>query len=176
MDNFSKKKLWYFGFLGNKFETNHFVLRWFRVQSRIFMNDSSFERFYFYTNYPGKKRIIKVDKTKKTFRDEKNEIDNFGIMTSFYSIRQLGCILSTFMHRRHLMVWNVFAPRLLFEIAEFLVFLIFCFLILSTNVSIICPLEKRVSFSSASKILVFFLDHYEPLFAWPTGCGPYYPG
>jgi len=66
-------------------------------------------------------------------RDEKNEIDNFGIVTSFYSIRQLGCILSTFMHRRHLMVWNVFAPRLLFEIAEFLVFLIFCFLILSTN-------------------------------------------
>ena len=83
----------------------------------------------------------KVDKT-KTFRDAKNEIDNFGIMTSFYSIRQLGCILSTFMHRRHLMVWNVFAPRLLFEIAEFLVFLIFCFLILSTNVSIISSLEK----------------------------------
>jgi len=145
-----------FGFIGKKFEMNHFVLRSFRVQSRIFMNDSSFERFYFYTNYPGKKRIIKVDKTKKTFRDEKNEIDNFGIMTSFYSIRQLGCILSTFMHRRHLMVWNVFAPRLLFEIAEFLVFLIFCFLILSTNVSIICSLDKGVNFSSAPKIFSFF--------------------
>ena len=112
------------------------------VQSRIFMNDSSFERFYFYTNYPGKKRMDNKKWIKqKTFRDEKNEIDNFGIMTSFYSIRQLGCILSTFMHRRHLMVWNVFAPRLLFEIAEFLVFLIFCFFILSTNVSIICSLE-----------------------------------
>ena len=92
---------------------------------------------------------LKVDKT-KTFRDAKNEIDNFGIMTSFYSIRQLGCILSTFMHRRHLMVWNVFAPRLLFEIAEFLVFLIFCFLILSTNVSIICSLEKGAIFIERS--------------------------
>ena len=63
-----------FGFIGKKFEMNHFVLRSFRVQSRIFMNDSSFERFYFYTNYPGKKRIMKVDKTKKLLETRKMKL------------------------------------------------------------------------------------------------------
>ena len=155
MDEFSKKKLW------------HFWFYWKKVWNEPFRAEM-FNREYSWMTHPlkgftstpiiqvRKGWIIKNGKNKKSFRDEKNEIDNFGIMTSFYSIRQLGCILSTFMHRRHLMVWNVFAPRLLFEIAEFLVFLIFCFLILSTNVSIICSLDKGVSFSSAPKIFSFF--------------------
>merc|ERR1719378_1056190 len=65
-------------------------------------------------------------------RDEKR-LDQFGVIVSFYAVRLFGCICSTFMHRRHLMVWNVFAPRLLFESAEFVVVTLFCFWCLFIN-------------------------------------------
>jgi len=60
-------------------------------------------------------------------------LDQFGVIVSLYAVRLFGCICSTFMHRRHLMVWNVFAPRLLFEAAEFVVVAVFCVWLLFIN-------------------------------------------
>ena len=81
-----------------------------------------------------KKSFCSESKGVTTYFRDGELVENFGIFISFYSARLSGGIISTFMHRRHLMVWNVFAPRLLFEVVEFLTVILFCFIIMLSNV------------------------------------------
>nr|CAB3264866.1 GPI ethanolamine phosphate transferase 3-like [Phallusia mammillata] len=51
----------------------------------------------------------------------------------FQAVKMLGCMTSSFLHRRHLMVWWIFAPRYLYESVAFIVtcicsVLCFCYL------------------------------------------------
>ncbi|CBY20063.1 unnamed protein product [Oikopleura dioica] len=51
---------------------------------------------------------------------ESEELKSYGNILSIHCIRLFGCFISGFLHRRHLMVWGVFAPRIAFEAQLFL--------------------------------------------------------
>ncbi|CAH8489479.1 unnamed protein product [Schistosoma turkestanicum] len=57
------------------------------------------------------------------------------------SILTLGCMLSTGILRRHLMVWKIFAPRLLFSILSLLISVVCLPLI---RFLVVCCLHKRI--------------------------------
>ena len=43
------------------------------------------------------------------------------VLTKTFIFQVLGSICAAFMHRRHLMVWQIFAPRLVYEVLGFFV-------------------------------------------------------
>lgn len=76
-------------------------------------------------NYIGTYLFILVYLTRLPFDEQ---LKGFGNILSIHCIRLFGCFISGFLHRRHLMVWGVFAPRIAFE-AQLFILVAFCTLL-----------------------------------------------
>lgn len=60
-------------------------------------------------------------KDKKTFMSILNDL--FVKYLSFHAMKIVGCMVCACLHRRHLMVWQIFAPRYMFEVVSLIIIL-----------------------------------------------------